>query len=560
MVLDAAAVDIHPGGVATERTQQVIHVLDQAGVDQHGEVSIPAGAEVIAARTLKPDGRAIEPERSSDEKGTLSLSGLEPGDYVQLDYIRAVRAPFGALGYAADPFFFQAPRERLFRSTYVVRAPSGAGLAADAHGMPAPEIAPQGAAEVMRAERRDAPPLVPEPDAPGMSETMPFVAVGTGASREAFQRSIADRLVGRTLATEELTAFARQIRAGSHDPSPMGLARAAYAQVARTILGDGSLLEDASEVLSRGRGSRLVVLRAVLEALGLEVHVAVVRPFSADPAFHRFPTPALYPAQLLRVRAGGQVVWLDLSARMNPFGTIPAGLADCEALILPGPGEAPSIDRTPRDGGDMKQAELRIVLSPDGGGELSGAERYPGSLGAMLKAQLEPLDANQRRQAVESMLTRSFHGIAVAEVSFEGEGDPDVPLVIRWRGRSPQVARPADGGLVVESALLPANLAGRYVRLASRTTPLLLQTPERSAGRIEIVPPAGLRVQAEPPARLATPFGEYERTDRTAGGVLVRSERLEMGRARIQPDAYAGFSAFAAAVDAVQEQPIRLTR
>jgi hypothetical protein len=299
----------------------------------------------------------------------------------------------------------------------------------------------------------------------------------------------------------------------------------------------------------------------VLEALGLEVRVAVVRPFSADPAFHRFPTPSLYPAQVLRVRAGGQVAWLDLSARMTPFGAIPAWLADCEALVLPGPGEAPSVDRTPGPAGsDVKQDELRIALSQDGGGELSGTERYPGWLGAMLKAQLEPLDATQRRQAVESMLTRSFQGIAVAEASFEGEDDPDAPLVIRWRGRSPQLARPSNGGLVLESALLPADLAGRYVRLATRATPVLLQTLERSAARIEIVPPAGLRVEAEAPSRLATPFGEYERTDRTEGGRLVRSERLEVGRARIPPDRYADFSAFAAAVDALQEQPIRLTR
>ncbi len=144
MVLDAAEVDIHPGGVATERTQQVIHVLDQAGVEQHGEVSIPAGAQVIAARVIKPDGRALEPEHGDDEKGSLSLSGLEPGDYVQLDYVRAVRAPFGTLGYAADAFYFAAPRERLFRSTYVVRAPAGAGLEVEAHGMPAPAVVRRG--------------------------------------------------------------------------------------------------------------------------------------------------------------------------------------------------------------------------------------------------------------------------------------------------------------------------------------------------------------------------------------------------------------------------------
>ncbi len=258
-----------------------------------------------------------------------------------------------------------------------------------------------------------------------------------------------------------------------------------------------------------------------------------------------------------RWRPGGVA---DPSVRMNPFGAIPPWLADCEALVLPAPGEAPSVDRTPASAGnDVKQTDLRMALAADGSGELTGAERYPGPLGARVKAQLEGMDASQRRQAIESVLSRSFQGIAVDQVSFEGEDDPDAPLVIRWHGRSPQLARRADGGLVVESTPLPANVAGRYVRLAARTTPLLLQSPERSAARIEILPPAGLRVVPESPARMVTAFGAYERSDRsTDAGGGVRTERLDLERARIPPESYGEFAAFAAGVDAEEEQPIHL--
>ena len=64
LVLDAAAVELQPGGTATERTHQVIHVLDPQGVERHGEVSLPAGADVLTLRTLKKDGRTLEPERA----------------------------------------------------------------------------------------------------------------------------------------------------------------------------------------------------------------------------------------------------------------------------------------------------------------------------------------------------------------------------------------------------------------------------------------------------------------------------------------------------------------
>ena len=82
--------------------------------------------------------------------------------------------------------------------------------------------------------------------------------------------------------------------------------------------------------------------------------------------------------------------------------------------------------------GGLSSLELRfdnLASDPDGGADLSGVERYLGTMGAMLKAQLEPMDAAQRRQAIEGMLGRTFRGISVAEVSFEGETDPEAPAL-----------------------------------------------------------------------------------------------------------------------------------
>ena len=170
MVLDAAAVELHPGGAATERTHQVTHVLDAQGVEQLGEVTIPPGAEVLALRTIKPDGTAVEPERAGSAKGSVSLTGLAVGDYVDVEWLRTVRGLHPSLGHAADPFYFQVPATPLFRSTYVVRAPAGLGLEVDAHGMKAPPVARRGGprAGPRRAARRArAGPRAGRPGRPG---------------------------------------------------------------------------------------------------------------------------------------------------------------------------------------------------------------------------------------------------------------------------------------------------------------------------------------------------------------------------------------------------------
>ena len=570
MVLDAGAIELHPGGAATERIHQIIHVLDARGVEQFGEVQIPPGADVLVLRTRKPDGRTLEPERAGASKGTVSLAGLEPGDYLEYEYLRAERGMGGV--QVADPFFFQVAGTRLFRSAYAVAAPEGLGLAVEARHMGAPEIVREvvreggreRTREVLRAVRTDVPAAIPEPNGPSMTELLPHVQAGTGGGLERLHRLLSEAAADATRPTEELRAFAREIRAAAGSgASPAALARAAYARVARTILGGGGgTAEDASAVLSRGRGSRLTLLAAVLGELGLRARFALVRPFSADPAEARFPSAGLYGMPLLRVEAGGETFWLDPSSRLAPFGALPGPVLDAEALVLAMPGEPLEVTRTPPHAlvPERREVTVRIALATDGDAEVLGTDTYRGAMGGAAKAAVEPLDASQRRQAVEALVARSLRGVSVIEVAFEGEDDPEVPLVIRWRGRGKDLARTAGERLVLDGAIFPARLSARYVQVAVRQTPLLVPGDERTAQRIEVVAPEGFRPRAAVPLSLDTRLGVFERTERGEGRTLVREERTELRRGRIDPASVRDLASFAATVDEVQGRPLVLER
>ncbi len=558
MVLDAAAVEVHPGGALTERTHQVIHVLDPKGVEQFGEVSIPPGAEVLAVRTLKPDGRAVEPERvSKDGKGTISLAGLEPGDYVRFEFVRGVRGD--GEGAVAERFFFRAEGSRLFRSTYVVAAPEGLGLEVEAHGMPAPTPVRERGRDVIRGTAADVPALVPEPNQPQPGEILPYLHVGIGEGREAVHRDLADALAGKARSTEEIRAYARRIRAeaGGGAP-PAALARAAWARLSRDVLGSGGSFDDASEVLSRGRGGRLFLLQAVLAELGVRARVAFVRPFAADPAPRRFPSRTGWSYPLLRIEAGGAPLWHDPALRMAPLGTIPSSVLGCEALVVPEPGEPLELARTPERAPveDRRELALRIALRADGGAELGGEDRFHGAMAAAVKGGIERLDATERRQVVEQMLARTFRGLSLSSVEVLGEEDPDAPFTLRWRGTVGALARAANGGLVLDAAIEPARLGARYVQVAARTTPLVIGLPETIEQRIEVVAPEGFRPEPAPAGAADGPFGSFTRSERTDGRTLVREERLALRRGRIAPERYADFAAFAAAVDHLQQRPV----
>jgi hypothetical protein len=580
MVLDASATEIHPGGAATERVHQVVHLLEPEGVDRFGEVSLPPGADVLVLRTRKPDGTTRAPERLGGEKGSISLAGLEPGDLVELEYLRPVRGTLPGGGFAAQPFFFRVAGTRLVRSTAVVRAPAGLGLAADARGLPAPEVVREGDRELLRATREDVPAFVPEPGAPPETEVLPFLQAGVGGGLAPFHAKLADAVLERTRPTEELRALARAVRADAAPAaSPAALVRAAHARVAREILDGGGLpsglSEDASEVVSRGRGSRLVVLKAVLDLLGVEARFALARPFSADAGPWRFPPPSLHGVALLRVRArgigaGGPAgasarggvaegaapgeLWIDPGLRLAPLGALPPGVLGQEALVLGAPGEPLEVARVPAQAlaPDGEEFEARVALDASGGAVIAGSLRLRGGAAGAARAWAERLGPDERRQAVEGMLQRSFRGFALGELELAGEHDPEAPLELRFSGAAPSLLRDADGGARLDGAVQPARLSARFVARAARTTPLLVAAEDRSRVTVTVVPPPGLSPRARAPVALETPFGSLARTERVVDGALVREEEVVLLRGRIAPERYGEFAAFAAAVDEAQ--------
>jgi tetratricopeptide (TPR) repeat protein len=561
LVLDASAQAFHPGGAVTDRTHQVIHVLDQRGVDKYGEVRLPPGAELLTLRTLKRDGKVLEPD-GGRAKGAISLAGLEPGDYVEVEYLRASR---GAIdGYAADPFYFQDEGERLVRSTYAVTAPAALGLEVDAQRMEPPPLVRDGDRVTVRALRTEVPGLVGEPGAPPLAEVLPFVQVGYGAGREVLHRRMANLAAGRARQTVELAAFAREVRqAAGRRASPEALARAAWRRVAERVLGSGgSLGDDASEILSRGRGSRTLLLKAVLDALGVEARIALVRPFEADPAPQRFPRHGLYRQTLLRIRAGGRELWIDPDERGAPFGSLPPPALDAEALVLSAPGEALEVVRTPAKAEvpSARATSVSVRVDGSGGATVEVTDRYSGHSAGVIRGALERFDATARRRIFEQTVSASFRGGALDGLEVKGEEDREGDLTLVYRANVPDFARRANGALVVESPILPARLGEGFVRLAERKLPLLISPQDPLEQRIELVAPDGFAVGAAPEVTLSSRWGRYHRAERVEGRTLVREEHVALSPARVAPSDYTDFARFVTEIDALQATPLRIGR
>jgi hypothetical protein len=559
LVLDGAAVEAWPDGSTTERTHQVIHVHDARGVEKWGEVEIPNGATLLKLETRKRDGRILEPEAHGGDKRTLSAAGLEPGDYLELEWLRShpTRRPVSP-GWISDPFFFRGEDLPFFLSTYTVAAPAGA-LQVDAKSMPPPPVVREGSRDVMRAEARQAVALVQEPGSPGISEYVPMVMAGSGEGIDGLALAAADAFLERIRPGREIEALARSLRfpPGASPRTGEALVRAAHEAVIRKVEGTGPFTDQASHVLSRGRGNRTLLLVALLDALDIPARVALVRPFYVDPQPWLFPRLDLYSVPVVRAEADGKVLWLDPAARWAPFDALPPGARDAEVLVLPRPGEPLRRERTPAlPAPDRSEVLLRIQVDAGGDATIEGVETYQGFEGAGAKVAIEQLDETGRRRALEQALSRSFRSLQLEELRFEGEREIGSPFVIRFRARVAGLARTSGGRLVVDDVPYPSRLVARFAPLAARETPLLIGVEDRSSLRIEVTPPPGETPVAGAPVTVEAPQGSYTREERIEGGKLVRQDRLELRRSRVAVAEYAEFARFAAAVDEAQALPL----
>jgi cellulose synthase operon protein C len=557
-LLDSGAAQMFADGGGVERVHTVARVFDKKGIAKFGEAQIPSDAHVLHLRTLKADGRVLEPE-SIPEKEGISLPGLEPGDAVEIDYLRGI-SPRGPdmPGYSLGAFYFRDDETPMSESTYEVRAPAPPEI--DAHNLKLPQDAlrTEGDSYRFRHSERDVKPLQAEPHQVAESEVMPWVQLGTGAGQTDLMRSLADWALMRARPGSMTLELAKRSLGASVEDT----ARKIHANVVEAVRGrsnDSDFQTSASHVLAHGRGNRLLVLKAALASAQIPSHIVFARTFVADQAPHRFPRGDLYGYAVLRIDLPGDTAWVDVSYRLAPFNQLPAFLRGQDAWVVPEPGEEPEYIRLPqtlpgqRDG---RTLQMELTLDPEGVASGTGRDEHQGFEAATLKDALERLDGEQRKQAVESTLGRGLRGVTLESLATERESDVGGQATLVYGFRA-QLARPDGAQLFVPGSLVPSRLARRWLQTAERQVPLLVDSPEVLSERVRIALPPGKSLRNAPkPVSIATPFGAYTFRAREESGKLVIEESLSVPQQRVPPERYAAFAAFAREVDDAQSQEL----
>jgi predicted Zn-dependent protease len=572
-VLDYAAIWAHPDGTARMLEHEILHMQSPEAIAEHVEQKIPPGT-VLRVRTIKPDGRVLEPEIVA-EKETVTMPHLEIGDYVETETIYDLRADGrGGASWMSPRWFFREAKIDYHLSELVVVAPREKPLEIETRGdVPAPDVREDGALRIhtWRVERSRA--LPEEPASVPAEEYLPSVRVGWGVDRDVVVSRFIDAAGAPVPVDPRLRRIARTIATAGERPRPgesldAVLARVPLDERARRIyrwvvdnVESGEATDPRRIVLGK-QGSRPEAFAYLCRLAGVEARHALVRDKLKPEATTGLSRATELDRLALRVTTsprGDRHRWLVIADRFVPYGYMPAELRGQPAILLvPG---APAVTTDAGGSEDAVTHAGTVKLRADGSATMDLRITYEGRLAIGLRGALETLPEARLQEAIEQkLLPPLVPGARVARLAIENRDAFDAPLTLVLELEISSFAR-VEGGRLVVAPPFAIGLGG-LARLSRRETPLLLA--DSTARRFAV----DLRLELPPGATLATELapagGEDDgRTflvrDHAERGAVVLQREAVVPAGRVQPERYPRFAAFAHAVDQAFERDLVIT-
>jgi tetratricopeptide (TPR) repeat protein len=550
-VLDYATIYVHEDGSARMLEHEIIRVQSREGIAAHVEQRLPRGV-VLRLRTIKKDGRVLEPEIVA-QKPTATMPHLEEGDYVETEWIVPLRGSGGRV-FQGPRWFFREEGVSYHRSELVVVTPEARKLDVETTGaVPEPTVTRAGGL-VTRRWRVDGSLALPEePLSAPLVEFMPSVRLGWGIDRAVVVRRFADSASDETPRDPRLVRIAQTIAGKGTDGER---ARRIYRWVLDKI--EPGRESDGRRIVLSQRGVPTEAFVYLARLAGLEVSLGLVADRLTPPPLGPMSEAERYSALALRVRDGKEVVWLQVRSRFAPFGYLPSSLRGQPAIVL---ADKPFEETTPVTGAiDEVVHEGQGTLSEEGALTLALTTTYRGKLAIALRTALHDKSDNEVRDRIEGgLLPQVLPGAQVRKLEVVGFEDVDKPLVLKLDVSLPSFARVRGRELVVTP---PFSLRlSPAASLARRETPLYIGDSNRIVVRLDVKLPTGATVTSELSKAALDDHGrKVEVGDRASEGRLALERLVDVPAGRVPTSEYRAFQEYARAADAalLREIVVRL--
>lgn len=571
LVLDRSVARVYDNGGQRQIVHIMAHLLSKEALDEYGELQIPEGADVLTLRTIKPDGRTLEPEVVPGKEG-VSLRDLAIGDVVEYEYV-IERGPAGVVpGYVdVSTFRFQSQDVPYHRSELYVVHPPAIELRIDARrGPPTDHISTvevDGRTLTVHHFRADeVPRLGVEPGARPWLEELPSVHVYSALDLPLYLDGLAAQIRDTQRSNPALRALVRRLV--RERPTERDQLEALWTWVVENVEDAGDLSAPATATLAARTGSRLMLLRAMLRQAGIDAELWLARDgYGPRPLPGGHPLVETYEAAMLAVRLPGEdePLMVMTASKVMPLGYLAPGYRGTDALrIQLEPGEGASgpvkLPAGAPELRDRRRWDLAFDLDREGAGTVEGTITLQGMEAILWRQALRQIDRDRIEEVFLQAELGWLPGATLETLAIEEEDALQRPLVLRFSATSSGVGVTQDGVLVLRAIPMPLNPGAPFAALPRRTTGLVIPyAPELEAElRWRI---AGARIDAVPPPRtidteLGAFTGEVVGSPAADGTVTLRvRSTLEPGV--LPPERYGELTTFVRQVDLAVQDVLR---
>lgn len=364
---------------------------------------------------------------------------------------------------------------------------------------------------------------------------------------------------GRDQLTPEILAKTKElIQAGSSDNEKV---EALYDYISKKIRyvplpfgAAGYQPRTAADVFSSQYGDaqdKHTLLAAMLRATGISAEPALIPSARLDPSV---PSPSQFDRVISNARIGNNVVWMDSTVDVAPYGMLAAGLRKKSALLISANAEAKIVE-TPSDPPFLSTQQVDIEGQVSDLGKLTAHAHYllRGDEELVLRSAFHQSEEAQWKEIAQTIVAADgIHGEvtsvkasdpAATKDPFEIDIDFAQSNFIDWANKSARTALPL---LAIGLPDLPAD----------KTKPIELGSPLDVTVKLKLTLPESLAATPPVSGTLTQDFAQFKSSYEFKDHTLTAKRSLCFAMRELPPSRAAEYAAFTHAVTADENQPL----
>jgi tetratricopeptide (TPR) repeat protein len=298
----------------------------------------------------------------------------------------------------------------------------------------------------------------------------------------------------------------------------------------------------ADDVLGNGYGDckdKHTLLASLLKAAGYDAWPALIHTTrKLDPDV---PSLAQFNHVVTVVSSGGQLIWLDTTPEVAPYGLLLNTLRNKQALVIPS-GKAPILMKTPENPPFPEEQEFSAKgkLSSDGTFTGHVEQLYHGDAEVALRMLFRQVAQSQWKEAAQTFSYRLNFGGDVSNVTVTPPDDLEKPFQLSY-----DYVRKHYGDWENRQITAPMPPLGIEVTKDSKekkpSEPVFLGALGKIVYRSRVELPPGYSMVAPRDLNLVEPYAEYHTTNDVEDGALTTTRQFVIKQSEVALSAWESF-------------------